>query len=351
MGTEEFAERITGSIAATFSFMPSTPTISVVICTRDRAAALEQTLRQLALCRIPSDWKVEGLVVDNGSTDNTAAVVKNAGLKNLRLEYLYESKKGLSHARNAALAAASGDIILFTDDDVQMAEDWIERLATPLVSGQCDAATGQVTLAPELIRPWMGTMHKGWIASSAEAQPTSGPVSLIGANMGFRRAVLDRVPLFDTDLGAGALGSSEDTLFGWQLAEAGFRIQYVPDARIIHYPDPSRFRRMYWLGDAAKRGRTKGYLFYHWEHTDIAAPHMEWLSYWLRLQIRRRLQPPPSLESEGCPPWELSYVLNMEKCRQFCRERQRARHYTRRGLRKQALEARPSTGRELVTAS
>ena len=306
--------------------------ISVVICTHNRATDLQRTLETLGLCDMPSGWKVEVIVVDNASTDQTARMVQTATLKNATLRYLYEPKKGLSNARNAGLASARSEFILFTDDDVLVAEDWIEQMVFPLVNDRCDAVTGQVTLAPHLLRPWMSPMHRLWLASSSDAELHEGKRELIGANMGFRRPVLERVPAFDPELGAGALGAGEETLFGWQLSQAGFRIECVPNARVVHQLDVARLQRDFWLDGACKRGRTEAYLCYHWEHADIRAPRLEWFSYWTRLRLRRVLQRPLPLESEGCFTWEMSYVLHMEKCRQFCFERQRPRNYSRRGL-------------------
>ena len=312
--------------------MSSPLSISIIICTHNRAVALKRTLDSLGTANVPVGAKVEILVVDNASTDDTARTVQSATLKNAVPRYLMQSKKGLSNARNAGLANARGEIILFTDDDVIVAQDWIEEMAAPLAAARCDAVTGQVTLAPDVLKHWMSRMHKGWVASSLDAQMPGQPVSLVGASMGFRRPVLERVPGFDSDLGPGALGYSDDTLFGWQLSQAGFKIEFVPTARAVHHLDVSRLQRRNWLNDARKRGRTRAYIIYHWEHENVRAPMLEWLSFWARLRLRRVLQPPPSLHEEGCPTWEMSYIMDSEKCRQFCLERQRPRNYSRRGL-------------------
>lgn len=298
---------------------------------------------------IPTGWETELIVVDNGSTDNTARVVKLSALRNMQVRYLFEPRKGLSFARNAGLAASQGEVILFTDDDVTPEEDWAINLVDPLLEGTCEAVTGQVTLAPSLMRPWLTPMHRWSLGSSHDAELRGGIRELIGANMGFRRLVLERVPAFDTELGSGALGFAEETLFGWQLAKAGFRINYVQNAAVTHHLDPSRLRRSAWLRAAEQRGRTEAYLRYHWEHSDIRRPLLRQLYYFCKLQLRRIIQRPVPLESEGCALWEASYVLNMVMCEQFRLERRRPRNYERYGLTRSRPSAEPSLTKVAAT--
>jgi glycosyltransferase involved in cell wall biosynthesis len=104
--------------------MSSDLLVSIILCTRGRAAKLQQTLEGFGKIRIAPGWKAELLVVDNGSTDNTATVVRNTKLRNMPVRYLYEAKKGKSNALNAGLAHGQGEIILIADDDVSPAEDW-----------------------------------------------------------------------------------------------------------------------------------------------------------------------------------------------------------------------------------
>jgi glycosyltransferase involved in cell wall biosynthesis len=310
--------------------------LSVVLCTRDRAAALQESLKSWEKVSIPSGLNAELLVVDNGSRDNTSAIVKNASITHSLVRYLYDGRKGKSNALNSALASARGEFILFTDDDVYPAVDWIEQLIAPLMNDTCDAVTGRITLAPHLQKAWMSSMHKWWMASSDDAQPHEGIRELIGANMAFKRSVLRRVPGFDSELGPGALGLTEDTLFGWQLVKAGLRVGYAPTAHATHHPHKSRLWRASWLEEAKKHGRSKAYLTYHWEHSGIWCPRLRQFYYWIKLQVRRLLERPLPMESDGCAPWEISYVANVEMCKQFCVERRRPRNYTRHGLAKRA---------------
>ena len=275
-------------------------------------------------------------MVDNGSTDDTETVVRNTTLSNMEVRYLHEAQKGKSHALNTGLAVARGEYILFTDDDVLPSEEWVEQMVGHLQKGRCDAVTGQVILASHLLRPWMTSMHKKWLALSLDAQSRDWSREMIGANMGFRRSVLERVHKFEPELGPGpeGLGFCEDTFFGWQLVEAGFKIEHVSQAVVCHQLDVSRLRRSNWLSDARGRGRTQAYLLYHWEHADLRAPGVKWLWYWVKLRLRSILQPPPPLEGEGCPAWEMSYVAGMARCSQFRLERRRPRNYARHGLTK-----------------
>lgn len=318
--------------------------VSIILCTCNRAAQLQQALGALGKVKIRPSWEVELLVVDNGSADDTATVVRNAKLGNMEVRYLHETQKGKGHALNAGLAKARGEIILFTDDDVIPAEDWAEQLISPLLDGSCDAITGQITVAPNLLRPWQTRMHRWWLASSHDVKLYHGSREMIGANMGFRRLVLERVGGFDPELGPGALGLAEDTLFGGQLVEGGFRIGYAPKAGATHQTDASRLRRINWLSEARKHGRSQAYVRYHWEHSDIQNPRLRQFYYFMKLQLRRVLQRPPPLESEGCPLWEMSYVLHMEMCKQFCFERRRPRNYARQGLTKRILPGHSADG-------
>lgn len=323
--------------------MSQAPTISIVICTRNRAAALRQTLASLGRVRVRAEWKPELLVVDNASSDDSAVVVREAKLSNLEVVYFHEPRPGKSNALNAALARTRGDLILFTDDDVDMAADWLEQMVAAFAELGCDAAVGRITLAPHLHRSWMNRRHSWWLACPDE-QPAGTP-ELIGANMGFRRAVLQRVAGYDPELGPGALGLGEEALFGGQLVQAGFKIGYAFRAQVVHAPDASRLKRCDWLDLARKHGRQEAYIDYHWHHVTGSCRWLRWLWVSAKLHLRRVLQPPPKLDEEGCPDWEMCYAADVEKFRQQAIEQRRPRNYARHGLIKLAGERGPAAER------
>jgi glucosyl-dolichyl phosphate glucuronosyltransferase len=308
-------------------------TVSIIICTRNRADNLRQTLVSMDSVDVPVGLNPEILVVDNGSTDGTAMVVKRHKSSKVPIMHVFEATPGLSHARNTGLSRSKGDVILFTDDDLRFPKTWLSSMTTPIVEQKADAVGGSVELAPHLLRPWMKLTHRTWLASTERFDP-SEPRELVGANMAFSRKILDTVPSFDTELGAGALGFCEDTLFSWQLRKAGFKISEASDAKVIHHLDVSRILRSNWLSAAKARGRSLAYLLHHWEHGQIGAPKLVATYLSMKLRLRRVVQPPPALDQEGVPLWEMSYVMDIDRCRQFAVERSRPRHYGQFGLKK-----------------
>src|SRR5215469_15756983 len=143
--------------------MASVTSISLIITTYNRAPALGQTLETLGKLKILPNWQAELIVVDNASTDNTASVIRNAKFANWTVEYLYEPMKGKSNALNTAFRRAEGEIILLTDDDVSVAEDWVEQMITAFDCYQADAIVGRIVLAENLLRPWLRPVQRWWL--------------------------------------------------------------------------------------------------------------------------------------------------------------------------------------------
>ncbi|WP_338734891.1 glycosyltransferase [Asticcacaulis sp. DW145] len=99
--------------------------ISVIICTRNRANQLRRVLDSASELIVPEPINWELIVVDNGSTDDTKAVC-NLYQENLPIKYVFESSPGLSLARNKGVAAAQGEYICWTDDDVIIDPLWLQ---------------------------------------------------------------------------------------------------------------------------------------------------------------------------------------------------------------------------------
>ena len=123
---------------------------SIIISTRDRSEMLKQTLVAFTRVLVPFDLRVEMIVVDNGSNDETEKVIRSAVHPQFDIHYVLEPRPGKSGALNLALAKAKGDVLLFTDDDVEPAADWLEKMARPLLERKCEAVSGRIVLSEEL---------------------------------------------------------------------------------------------------------------------------------------------------------------------------------------------------------
>ncbi len=305
---------------------------SVIICTRDRAPMLAETLRAFQSVTVPLDWQVELIVADNGSTDGTAEVVRTATHPAIKIRHVYEARPGKSRAQNTAMTAARGEVLLFTDDDVEPSENWLESMARPLLEKRCEAVAGHILLAADLRRPWFTDLHGIWLAEMRELATVSP--ELVGASMGIHRTVFDRIDNFDEDLGPGATGFGEETLIWKQMMEAGLRIEPVRDTCVIHHPEPSRLLRSSWIASAAKRGLTNAYLMHHWEHSRLSCPAARAFILKSKLYLRRLLQANPLPDAEGCPAWEMSYLARIGVLENFIKESSKPRNYERRALRR-----------------
>ena len=199
-----------------------TAVVSIIICSRNRVNDLRETLNALSKLTVPADITCELIVVDNASEDETASFVRAFKPANMSQRYLFEPRKGQNYGYNTALAAATGDVLLFTDDDVRPEGNWIEGMCRPILSGEYDVVAGGVRIAPHLMRPWMELPHRTWLAST-EWLAQDGHEGMVGANMAISKRVLERVPEFDPELGPGTLGFGGETLFYLQLKEAGYR--------------------------------------------------------------------------------------------------------------------------------
>ncbi len=314
---------------------PRPPLVSIVICTRNRAATLGRTLDAVRRLAVPADLPAELLVVDNGSSDATREVVAAWHAPAIDRRYVFEERPGLATARNTALAVAAGTALLFLDDDVVPPTCWLEVMSRPILSGAADAVAGGVRIAGHLERPWMEAVHRTWLAST-DFLDAAAPQEMVGANMAFGRHVLAKVPAFDTELGLGALGQGEDALFSRQLLRAGFRIASALDVAVQHHFDPSRLLRASFRDSAERRGRTMSYQQYHWEHLAIPDAARRWRRAWLRFALRRLARGARRPHGEGMPGWEMLARERLAFLRHWQSESRRPRHYDRFGLTKRA---------------
>jgi GT2 family glycosyltransferase len=235
------------------------------------------------------------------------------------------------YARNAALAAARGEVILFTDDDVRLPHNWIEGMCAPILQGEADAIVGGVKIAPHLERSWMEKGHRWWMGSS-EYINVDAPEGMIGANMAFSKKVLEKVPGFDTELGPGALGFEDDTLFTRQIVAAGYRLGCALDVCVEHHFDESRLSRDGFFERSRRAAMSWAYVAYHWEHQLIRFPRLRLAKAMLRLMYKRLRNRRDMRRDEGVPSWEIDVVCGVYFYKQHLAERGRKFNYEKHGL-------------------
>lgn len=309
----------------------SVKVVSIIVCSRNRAECLRKCLTALAAVRSPVGVQTELIVVDNGSTDRTQEVISDSRscIKNVHLITLFESRKGKSNALNVAVNAASGDIILLTDDDVEPPVDWIERMIEPILNNQADAVAGGVRLADYLHDTWLTQEHKSWLATTEYMPKNTSTFPLIGANTALSRKVFQKVPQFDPEVGPGQTGHSEDTLFWLQVREAGFKIIARFDIEVTHHVElerttPTAFRHM-----SEKRGEFAAYVDYHWNHIDRKHPYLALAHAWLKLNIERCISFIRN-ESNKVSIRELDALEQYHFRRRLLVEKKRPRTYSKR---------------------
>ncbi|MBI5380303.1 MAG: glycosyltransferase [Opitutae bacterium] len=218
--------------------------LTVAICTYNRAELLRQTLAGLARQTLPAD-AYEVLVIDNNSTDHTAAVVAEFAHANPAPRRIQESTQGLEHARNRAIAEARGEIILFGDDDILVESTWLTEILAPFdadTAQRIGALGGEVIpVFPDGLPPWVAEWHSP-LRFRTDAGPLTPQQSPMGANLAFRRAVFAQVGVFAIGLGRNGknLFAGDETEMLRRVRAAGLEIWFAPAAAVRHQMPASR---------------------------------------------------------------------------------------------------------------
>jgi glucosyl-dolichyl phosphate glucuronosyltransferase len=237
--------------------------VTVAICTWNRCHSLRRTLERMVRMRVPEDLEWELLVVNNRSTDETDETVDSFQGR-LPVRRSWEPEPGLSNARNRALAEATGDYLIWTDDDVLVDDDWLAAYVRafrrwpdadlfggpiePLFEGEPPAWILRVM---HWIGPVFGQQTLG--EEPVRLTPEILPLGPYGGNMAMRRSALRRFP-FDPSLGVrhGEYATGEETQVMARMLEAGLEGWWTPEPRVGHWIPRSsqtpRYVRRWFVG-------------------------------------------------------------------------------------------------------
>lgn len=175
--------------------------------------------------------------------------------------------QGLSGARNTGVEAASGDLVLFLDDDAEAEPGWMHEIAQPFIDPEVVGVGGFAEPAwhSGSAPPWMPDEFYWVVGCSYRGLPTA-PAEIrnpIGCNMAFRRQPVLDAGGFSSDLGrvgSKPVGGEETDLSIRVLSQFGGRIMFAPGARVIHRVDGSRETWGYFVRRCYFEGRSKAVL-------------------------------------------------------------------------------------------
>ncbi len=239
--------------------------VSILICTFNRSKELDLCLSSLRDLVVPHGVCHEIVVVDNNSTDGTHSVIRHFE-ERLPIVSLFEERQGLGVARNRAVAAARGHLMLWLDDDALVSPNWLTGYVSAATSHPDAAFLGGPIL------PFFDGNPPRWLARNLDH--LQGPYSLLnlggttvrmpagrmphGANMGMKADIARRYG-FDDQLGRSgrSLMGGEDIDFFRRLLADGHQGVWVGCSEVRHYLDRRRqkisyiYMWYYWAGSSA----------------------------------------------------------------------------------------------------
>jgi GT2 family glycosyltransferase len=218
------------AVAEVFSSVPfhaaarsSSPKVSVVVCAYNAADTIDECLTSLEHLTYP---QFEVIVVNDGSRDDTGDIAR----RHPSCRVIDVIHGGLSVARNVGLAAATGEIVAYTDADVRVDRDWLTYLIQPFLNSEV-AGAGGLSLAPP-DSPWM---------AQCVARAPGGPTHVLiddrtaehvpGCNMAFRRDALLAIGGFNPIY----LRAGDDVDVCWQFQARGWKIGFIAAAVVWHH--------------------------------------------------------------------------------------------------------------------
>lgn len=216
--------------------MNSAVSISLLVCTRNRANALPRLLASIdRAAAMRPGLPIEVVIVDNGSSDATPSLLAGwCAARSFPTQLLHEQRPGLARARNRGLAAARGAIIAMTDDDCVLQDDYFAALAACFAELEPPAIVGGRILLgnPEDLAVTIKLEDHPMVAD-----PATFPGGFVmGANLAFTRCVPDRIGGFDERFGAGApFVAAEDTDFLFRAQGQGIALRYDPRFVVDHH--------------------------------------------------------------------------------------------------------------------
>lgn len=242
--------------------------VSIVIATKGRLDGLQRLFASFK--RIP-DWqeiRPEVIIGNNAQDPSLACSVQGlveafggevGGVRHLREENPAQPR-AKCRTQNLAIGQASGDILTFVDDDVEVMPQWLRAVYNFFTDSAFDAMQGAILMPPEARQDpaFLPAYHRYRTIDFIDYGPEVMEIrTLTGANMAMRREVFARIGLFNEQLGPGRSGISEDVEFAQRLLRSGGRIGYEPRAAVHHEADRNRLTEQFFRLRHEQQGRSR----------------------------------------------------------------------------------------------
>jgi glycosyltransferase involved in cell wall biosynthesis len=197
---------------------------SIVVPAYQAAGSIARCVEALAQQTVDRE-RYEVIVIDDGSTDGTAEQARQAGADHI----LSAPHHGPATARNAGVAVAQGEIVLFTDADCEPAPDWLARMTTPFLDPTVDGAKGTYRTRQQALVARFVQLEYEHKYDKMRAQRTIDFVDTYAA--AYHRRVLAGGEGFDPHF---PRASGEDVEFSYRVSRQGRRLVFVPNAFVFH---------------------------------------------------------------------------------------------------------------------
>lgn len=227
---------------------------SVILCTYNRDKYIYNVLKSIAENKCPVD-RYEIVLVNNNSTDQTEAECNRfaADYPNVRFRYFVERNQGLSYARNRGITEATGDLLVYVDDDALVNDTYLQTYLDFFAQHpEIDAAGGPILPEYETEEPaWMSTFTRQLITGKLylgdKQREFPSQAFPGGGNAAYRKSVFDKVGLFNVELGRkgdSLVGAEEKDIFD-KMTTLGMRFFYLPSAILYHLIPPKKLTKEY----------------------------------------------------------------------------------------------------------
>lgn len=248
--------------------------ISLIFPTRNRAELLAFALNSIVNQTLSSD-RFEVIVVDNGSTDNTAKTTDRFTERLTNLRYIYDAEPGLHTGRHRGMLESTGNILVFADDDIEAFPTWLASIEEAFQDPNV-AMVGGNNLPKFLETPpkWLVSLWEQPAIYGGKALPALSVLQLPestgefnphyvwGCNFSIRKGVLLEAGGFHPDgmpMELIRFRGDGETHVSRYVEESGLKCMFHPEASVYHKVTPSRMTKAYFYQRGFNQGISDSY--------------------------------------------------------------------------------------------